>query len=484
MVPRAASLGFSDQSCRLAPQVRSSTATPRVPLWVAALDAIVGFMLVLMCFVFLWGGYHDWIGPLEISFRSWRRLLLSAVGVSILRHAVVPRPALHTRAIEGLSRLRANAAAAAAWTPFVATRAAVLLAGYFAVLTIGFEPGTVRARVSENELTNLAMRWDAEWYLSIARHGYSWNGNPQVQQPVVFFPVLPIGMHIGAFFSGGLLSGGLVFSLAAFFAALVYLYRFTEQLFGDRAARGAVWAIAAYPFAVYYSVPYTESIYLLGCVAAFFHFTRAEWRRSALWGLIVGLSRPNGFVLAAPLAFMALQQARLRRRVGVGELVASFAPVAGLLAFSLYLFLAVGDGAAWLKGQAAWERVYVGVWPGIQALVRDRYDHIAHLGWYHYTATAPFDAMHTAAAVLVLLSIPPTLWCLGAPYALFMAINILPPLIIGGTMSIGRMTSVLFPAFMWIGDRVPPQRLPGLIAFSCVLQGLIAVAFFTWRAAY
>ena len=33
----------------------------------------------------------------------------------------------------------------------------------------------------------------------IARDGYSWNGNPATMQTVVFFPALPLAMHLGAF---------------------------------------------------------------------------------------------------------------------------------------------------------------------------------------------------------------------------------------------------------------------------------------------
>jgi hypothetical protein len=43
---------------------------------------------------------------------------------------------------------------------------------------------------------------------------------------------------------------------------------------------------------------------------------------------------------------------------------------------------------------------------------------------------------------------------------------------------------VLFPIFMWLGAAVPERQMPGLIAAFSVLQGLIAVLFFTWRAVF
>src|SRR3954447_26942973 len=139
-----------------------------------------------------------------------------------------------------------SAAVRAAWPPFVATRLMVLLAGYAGVLALGFGPDTVRFRISANELINLAARWDAQWYLEIARHGYRWNGDPHLQQPVVFFPLLPLAMRVGRFVARvDLLNAGLLVALSAFFGSLVYLYRIPAPIAGDRAARLALWALAA-----------------------------------------------------------------------------------------------------------------------------------------------------------------------------------------------------------------------------------------------
>jgi hypothetical protein len=48
----------------------------------------------------------------------------------------------------------------------------------------------------------------------------------------------------------------------------------------------------------------------------------------------------------------------------------------------------------------------------------------------------------------------------------------------------GRVTSVLFPVFLWLGAAVPPrQRVAWLVGFS-MMQAVCAVAFFTWRPLY
>jgi hypothetical protein len=43
------------------------------------------------------------------------------------------------------------------------------------------------------------------------------------------------------------------------------------------------------------------------------------------------------------------------------------------------------------------------------------------------------------------------------------------------------VTSVLFPAFLWMGGAIPARhRTAWIAAFAC-LQGFVAVMFFTWR---
>ena len=95
-------------------------------------------------------------------------------------------------------------------------------------------------------------------------------------------------------------------SLTAFFAALVYLYALARETLGEDEARFALWLIAAYPFALFFGAVYTESLFLLGAAAAFYHFTKRQYGWASLWGLLVGLTRPNGFELSLPLALLAM----------------------------------------------------------------------------------------------------------------------------------------------------------------------------------
>ena len=101
---------------------------------------------------------------------------------------------------------------------------------------------------------------------------------------------------------------GMIVSLGAFAWALVYLFRLAREMLDDEAAAGAVAMCCAYPFSLFYSAFYTESVFLLTLVGTFYHFRRREWFPAAAWGLALGLTRPNGCLISVPLAMLALQQ--------------------------------------------------------------------------------------------------------------------------------------------------------------------------------
>ena len=75
------------------------------------------------------------------------------------------------------------------------TRLAVLVVGYFAVLTIGSDPTKIGFQLSPDPVVDLPGRFDAGWYGGIALEGYSFQGRFDRQQNVAFFPAFPLLMR-------------------------------------------------------------------------------------------------------------------------------------------------------------------------------------------------------------------------------------------------------------------------------------------------
>ena len=204
-------------------------------------------------------------------------------------------------------RLSPGAVVAAA---VVGTRLPVLLLGALAVTIVGtIPPPAAEAvwRVSSHELTNMLARWDTFFYYTIATDGYHWDPAVFRHYNVVFFPLYAMLMRWGGAALGGHpLVAGLIVSLSAFTGALIVLYRLARLDLGEDYAWRVVLLMSTFPYALYYSVVYTESLFLLLSVGAFYAMRRGRLGWVAVCGLAAGLTRPNGFWLALPLACLAL----------------------------------------------------------------------------------------------------------------------------------------------------------------------------------
>jgi hypothetical protein len=83
--------------------------------------------------------------------------------------------------------------------------------------------------------------------------------------------------------------------------------------------------------------------------------------------------------------------------------------------------------------------------------------------------------------IFALLMLWPVARRLGLAYAAFVLVNLVPPLLAGGVLSMGRLTATLFPLFLALAASVSPRAVPPLVTAFALGQGLAAVLFFTWR---
>jgi hypothetical protein len=470
--------------------------------------------VILSVVVALSGGFRVRLGVWRIAVTSPYPLLLWALAIGIVRHFVAPTTPVYHDLPQRLSAWWRDPGVHTSVIVVGGTRPAILFVGFMAVLMFGYPPGSDPPKLTDNELINLSARWDANWYLGIATEGYQYVPNrPGLQQGIAFFPAYPMLVRVVARILGGYVPGyigaGLLISFAAFFGALVYLYALARDSLDEDQARFALWLAATYPFALFFSAIYAEPLLLLGLVATFYYFTNGRFARATLFGVLVGLTKTNGFLLSIPLAMLAVSplvgtkgwtgrtgwMGNMRgmgsdRGTGGTETVASHrviaallaasAPGIGMLIYSAFVFSLSGDPLAWLKAHGAWGREY----QGLAVLVGDRINIIANAGVQGYVASLPHDLMNALGVVFVLACAWPVARKLGLAYAVFILVFILPPLAAGGLISAGRFSSVLFPAFLWMAGAVPPRhRAAWLVSFAAI-QALNAAMFYTWRPLY
>src|SRR3954470_15721698 len=214
-----------------------------------------------------------------------------------------------------IASVRDSEAVRAAVRIGLSSRMAVLLVAVFAALSFGpasgglarenadkFDEPALTHAIADPVLAPLA-RWDSVWYLTIADSGY---GDSTAR--AAFFPLYPLLIRaVGTVFGGShaaLLIAAFLVSLAAFVAALVLLYRLTELELGRRLARPTLLLLAVFPAAVYFGAPYSESLFLLLAVGAFYSARTDRWAWAGACAGLASATRSAGLLLVLPLGLL------------------------------------------------------------------------------------------------------------------------------------------------------------------------------------
>jgi hypothetical protein len=469
----------------------------KLPKWATALDVIAVVMALLAISVAVAGGFRVWVFDSRVSVTGWwRPALWSAIAI-IVRHALLRRQPLPQRVFAAIIGWWRKPDTKIVLPIHLASRLGVIIVGFLAVILIGFPPeATQRWRIYDNDLLDLPARWDTGWYLGIATEGYRFEpaARAEFQQNIAFFPAFPMATrYVSAVLGRQPLWTGVGISVVSFYFALGYFLRLARRELGDEEkAVTAVTLLAAYPFAVFFSAAYTEGLFLLTLMGAVYHFRENQLLRSAGWGFLCGLTRPNGAFLSIVLGLMAVAPMwdAIRWRpilpppIGwpsiAKRLLSASAAGIGMLVFSAYIYRLTGDPFQWTAQNVAWGRVY----RGLDSLVSDRLGFIASNGLYSYASTQTIDLFYSLVILLALASLWPIYRRWGLPYVAFVLLTILPPMSAGGLLSMGRVTAVLFPVFLWMGAAVPARHRGAWIVTFALLQGFVAVMFFTWRPLY
>jgi len=375
-----------------------------------------------------------------------------------------------------------RASARAAWAAFWPSRLAVFGVAIWVTIS-GFISNSVGESVFSHpfggwpvhhlfELVFTPMaRWDVHHYLAIAYDGYveSYEGLPPVENRPAFFPLYPGVVHL---LSGFGASPGLILivayavSLACFFGALALLHRLTVIELGERYAAPTLLLLSFFPTALFFGIPYSESMFLLLAVGAFLAARTGHWAVAGIVLALASATRVPGLLLIVPVAMLYLYGPRTDRerelhdgrwpryRLRPDFLWLLLAPL-GLIAFSAYLHFSLDNWLAWNDAQAVFDRHTVDPLSGIWAGIREAGRGIGHLatGSYHGT----FDYLNIMQLVFTLFALVggiAMLRTLPAAYGTWVLLSLVPIFISQKPdipyWSSARFIVVLFPLFIWL----------------------------------
>jgi hypothetical protein len=312
---------------------------------------------------------------------------------------------------------------------------------------------------------------DARWYLDIAENGYERASfNTRTAHNWAFFPLYPVIVRLAANITKELALTGMVLSNVFFFAALVILHKTTLEFGFDKSvANRSIFYLAAFPTSYFYSVPMTESLFLLLTVIAFYAAKRNQWFGAGLAAGLASATRFAGIVLLPSLALGYWEW----RRSGLQRNILSFflMPV-GLLTFMVFLHSVTGDYFAFRDVQVAFGRP-----SQLGFFLRPLVEFVVHPTIFSVWNLYP---LHFACGLLALIAsmilVKEHNWSL----ALYTFLSVAMPLSGLTLASLTRYVMVIFPVYLVLANRFrSPQSDLGVRIILVTMLALMTTCYAT-----
>jgi hypothetical protein len=326
--------------------------------------------------------------------------------------------------------------------------------------------------------------WDFGWYNALAHHGYP----PVADRFYAFFPLWPWLLRA----SGSIADWKFAGVLTVVASGLAFL----GVAAGSPARRPvqAALALACWPGSFALLLAYPDGLALAAGAWAATLVLREQPLAAAPLGATAALLRPNGLLIALPLALLS-------RRRGAAYKVAALAPIAAAGAVEIFFWERSRRFGAFFHAQKLWGRSGpsgIGKWLDHLRDLFEAHGAVIGLGllaacavivlaWRRFgllptiviayacavpvllAATQSLQGFTDTARCLLILPLLVVLWRMGPryrPWALFAGAVVLALLASGLMHSFGRQSLYAFPIFWALGEGPAWLRKPPLAALG------------------
>ena len=287
------------------------------------------------------------------------------------------------------------------------------------------------------------MRWDAGWYIDIVVNGYRYLPDGK-QHNIDFFPLYPVLIKIINYFSGvSPVIIGIAVSNVFFLLALLLLYRYTKKYYPDADPELATVLMAFFPFGVFFSSIYNESLFLFLCLFSFSMFREGKMIASACALSLMGATRLAGLFVVPAMGLSYLftkivnfnkKRPDVNRRELLNLILWVLFSVSGFLLFVSYQQFSFGHWDAFIRGQEAFHRHPIGSFSELLSEM--------NIDPYSIMNILPTGAVLGMSIIFLFLKNYRL-------YSLWGLLVVLVPLSTGTFMSMTRFSMVFFPLIIY-----------------------------------
>ncbi|EKD56775.1 MAG: hypothetical protein ACD_58C00094G0004 [uncultured bacterium] len=351
-------------------------------------------------------------------------------------------------------------------------RVALFILGYFAYFMFN--------KNSDAHFQNLHIFWktwvvwDADWYQTIVIDGY-WEGSR------AFFPLFIILGQVLKFVLPFVATPILLFSLSnLFFVVAMYYFQILlekYQLTNDQDCdQYYLLALLLYPFSFFFSIGYTESLFLLLLVLTLIFVKEKKYLGAAVCAAFASATRTVGIFLSIALLTQFIKDYR-DKKVKLWQVLYLLISPLGLIFYMLFLKFKFGSYWGFLADSQNWGRQL------------SLYDSITNFKdqFIRFLSTSPFSPdgsfirplIDNGSIIIALVSI---VWFYVKfkrwDITVFSCLSLLLPIMTGTLVSINRLVLVILPIYFMVGCLITNPKYRLIILFSMIfLQALFAILY-------
>ncbi len=260
---------------------------------------------------------------------EWMQILLPALAIVLFAAATV-RGAVRCLAAPEVSLQEKAPAPLVRRVGILCAVGVMAMQGVLLVIAAQQAPGVPLVEAAARFFSNGI---DADHYIQIAQHGYSAADTvPDLHLFIVFFPLFSALLRwvnplaLLDWYLVALAVQPVLFGLAG-----AVLYSLVYEDYGRAVANRTMLFLAAFPGSFFFALPMTESLFLLVTAWYFLCLQRRRWLWCGVAGLLAGLCRAPGAVLAGAAVVWLVQQVwHTRRRPPFGVWWAVAGPLLGI----------------------------------------------------------------------------------------------------------------------------------------------------------
>jgi len=230
---------------------------------------------------------------------------------------------------------------------------------------------------------NVWTTFDSEYFLAIARSGYTVKSS-------AFFPLYPLLLRPFGPDENAMALAGCIISNLCFGVALWLFWKLSRLQFEREMCRKMVWTLAFFPAAIYSMAVYTEALFMMLSLGAFYMARTNRWIWVVPLATLAALTRNAGPVLAAALLLewwlqrKAASENTASKKPHLIWAFASLLPIFAFVGMQLYFRSRFGS-IALLETQQIFGRAaswpWLPIWRDMQNVVVFGFDIVTLLNW-------------------------------------------------------------------------------------------------------